>query len=136
MQLWLIFSLATLVSWGIWRFLSKLAVKRIEPKSAILYEILGGLVVGIVVFFFISSSVSLRLFPITTGIFAGITLLYGVLMFFTALRKGEKSVVVPLNALYPVLTILLGYFIIAEGLSVVQGIGVLLAMVASYLVQS
>ncbi len=136
MEAWFLFSIATLASWGLWGFFSGLAVENIEPKSALIYEIIGELVIGAVVVSIIGFSISVGTTPILTGIIAGTALLFGMLMFFTALDAGKTSIVVPLTALYPIITIILGYLILNETISTMQGLGMVLALIAAYLLRT
>ena len=55
------------------------------------------------------------------------------LFFYWALAGGKASVVVPLTALYPVVTLGLALLILGERLSLRQSIGVALALTAIFL---
>jgi transporter family protein len=57
----------------------------------------------------------------------------GFLTFFAALDKGNTSTVVTLSALYPVVTILISIAFLHERLTHRQGIGIVLALIASAL---
>ena len=57
----------------------------------------------------------------------------GFLTFFAALEQGKASTVVTLSALYPLVTILLSVVFLREKLTTRQGIGIVLAMIASAL---
>ncbi|MDV3242753.1 MAG: hypothetical protein LOY00_13450 [Methylocaldum sp.] len=46
---WLLPATTAFICWGIWAFLPKLTTRYIDPKSAIIYEAAGGLVVALVV---------------------------------------------------------------------------------------
>jgi transporter family protein len=47
--------------------------------------------------------------------------------------SGAASIVVPLTALYPLVTVLLGYLFLGERLNPTQWLGVFLALVAAFL---
>jgi transporter family protein len=57
----------------------------------------------------------------------------GAIAFFLALQHGRASLVVPLSALYPAITILLSFFFLGERPTPLQGLGIVLAMIASLL---
>jgi transporter family protein len=64
----------------------------------------------------------------------GIVMVAGLMTFYQALEHGKVSVVVPLTAMYPLVTIILAVVVLKEELSPTQGIGVLLAIVAVVLI--
>jgi len=133
MPSWFIFSLVTVVLWGFWGFFPKLASGLIDPKSALFWEAVGSVLVGIVMLFI------LKFKPETNprgAIFAGITGVFGLLgalAFFYALSKGKASVVVTITALYPIAVILLSYFFLNEVISIKQITGMGFALVAMVL---
>ena len=51
MKNWFLPSILTLVFWGVWGFIPKLTTKYINPLSAVIFEALGVMIVGIVVLF-------------------------------------------------------------------------------------
>ena len=68
-----------------------------------------------------------------TGILCGV----GNLAFFQALVKGGKaSVVAPVTALFPMVTVLLALVFLGERLGKVQWLGLMLAFVAIYLLSA
>ena len=56
------------------------------------------------------------------------------LTFYYALEQGKVSIVVPLTAMYPIVTVILAMVVLREKLSPVQGVGVILAIVAVLLI--
>jgi transporter family protein len=60
----------------------------------------------------------------------------GFLTFFAALDKGDTSTVVTLSALYPMVTILISIAFLHERLTQRQGVGIVLALIASALLAS
>ena len=73
----------------------------------------------------------------TTGmsiaIFSGLISTMGVILFYFTLSKTKASILVPLTALYPVVTIVLSLIFLKEKITLVQGAGIVLAIVASVL---
>lgn len=120
--------------WGAWGFFHKLSTMYVDPRSALIFESCGAVLVGL------SVLVSLRfnvlwhpagaLFAFCSGI-AGVT---GALCFLFAVTTGGKlSVVVTLTALYPIVTIALSAIFLREPVSITQGLGVVLALGAMVL---
>lgn len=106
----------------------------IDPRSALIYESCGALLVGTLVF--ISLGFSTQWHPI--GAFfafsSGLAGLTGALCFLYAVTTGGKvSVVVTLTALYPIVTILLSLVFLHEQVSISQGLGILLALISMLL---
>lgn len=133
MEIWILLALATLVIWGIWGFFSKLAVERLNPKHALIYEIIGEVVVAVLISIALKPVIAVSWRNSSVGIAAGAIMIIGILTFFIALKKWKSSVVVPLTALYPVVAIILGFIILKESVSMTQGIGIAVALTAAYL---
>lgn len=130
MQHWLIFSLAGMGVWGAWGFLTKLSSQHISPRAILLFQEVGALVVVLAV----ASSVGFKpdLHAKGTGfaVLAGSLSLLGALLFIYAVRDGKLSVVVPITALYPIVTILLSALVLKEAITFQQGLGILLGVIA------
>ncbi|MBI4148727.1 EamA family transporter [Candidatus Woesearchaeota archaeon] len=136
MQTWLVYAILAFLLWGFWGFFPKLTTAYIKPPSAMVYETAGALIVAVVVLLFlIKGRPELHskgiLFAVVTGM-AGIT---GAFFFLSSLSVGGKtSVVVTLTALYPLITILLSVLFLHETVTITQGMGILLALIAILLI--
>lgn len=117
MNSWLPAALAALVCFGLWGFFPKLAVVWLDPRSALVYQTLGGLLVGLLVLASLKFTPAFHprgvLFAVLTGL-AGVV---GTLCFFAAAARGRISLVVSVTALYPLLTILLAALFLKEPLT-------------------
>ena len=47
MKEWVLYSTMALLVWGLWAFLPKLAISCLEPKTAFMFEVIGGAVTGL-----------------------------------------------------------------------------------------
>ena len=130
---WFIFALLALVMWGLWGFFPKLATLHITPKSAIVYEVLGSMIVGVVIFSLIKFQPETQRTGILFAVLTGITATLGTFFFLYAVTLGKASVVVTITALYPLITILLTYLVLKEPITMVQGVGMVLALIAMVL---
>lgn len=130
MKAWLFSSIIALVLWGLWGFLPKLTVQYIDSYSATIFEVLGGTIVGMVLFVMMGFRPETHSLGILFGVLAGFAGLTGALFFMRALQDGKASVVVSLTALYPLVTIILAFFILNEPLSLRELIGIGLALLA------
>ena len=68
---------------------------------------------------------------VAQSLFAGVLLAAGTILLVTGLHLGELAVMGVLNALYPLGTVILAFFVLKERLSVLQTVGILLALGAS-----
>jgi transporter family protein len=64
------------------------------------------------------------------ALLVGATLVGGLYTFYMALSSGKASIVVPLTALYPIVTVVLSFLILKESITLTQGLGVVLAIVS------
>ncbi len=136
MNSWLPAALATLVIFGFWGFFPKLAVAYLDPRSALVYQTLGGLMVGLLVLFSLKLHPAFHprgaLFAFLTGV-AGVA---GTLCFMAAAQRGKISLVVSVTALYPLITIILAALFLKEPLTLKHLAGMACALVAILLLSS
>lgn len=127
MRGWLVNSLIALVCFGLWAFLPKIAVKYIDPKSALIYEVLGGLLVTAVVWLSFDKGIDHDLRGILPAVLTGVIGYLGMFYFLHAVNMGKVSVVASLTAVYPVVTILLAAILLKEKITSLQYVGIFLA---------
>jgi len=132
---WLWPSLWTIFFWGVWGLQSKIIVDRISPwMNQALFPI--GL---LPVLFWILLSRRARggVNKVKGGIAAlvtGILAAAGNVAFYLALARGGRvSIVAPLTCLYPLVAVILAYLFLHEKLTRLQVVGLVLALVAIYL---
>jgi len=127
---WLPAALFSLLSFGLWGFFTKLAVLHIDSKSALIYQTVGVLVIGLIAFNFMNFKIATD----TKGmVYAGLTgIAYGIgcLFYFIAASRGKIATVVTLTALYPIITILLASLLLKEAISIKQWLGIVFALIA------
>jgi transporter family protein len=139
---WLLWSIVTIVLWGTWGLVSKVASEGVDAYvNQLLYTVgLAPLMV------FVGWTVHKRkseekrerramgvFWAFLTGLLGGI----GNLAFFQAMVKGGKaSVVAPVTALFPMVTVLLALIFLRERLGRVQWVGLMLAFLAIYLLSA
>ncbi len=125
-----------LLAWGLWGFLGKYALGYISPLSLILFETIGAIVVQLIVLIFLYYS-KYRFDTNPIGISIAMLVAFfgviGTILFFFTLSKTKASILVPLTALYPVITIILSFILLKERVTLTQGIGIVLAIIASVL---
>ena len=136
MNSWVIFAILALLVWGFWGFFPKLATNYISPKSVLVYEVIGAIIVGVAVLFLINFKPEVNAKGITFAILTGIAGTLGALFFIFAVSRGETSVVVTTTALYPLITIILAFLILKEPITMKQGIGMIFAFAAMMLLST
>src|ERR1700733_2869760 len=136
MTQWLAASLLSLLSFGLWGLFTKLAIVHIDSKSALIFQTIGVLFIGLITLSFMSFKPATDPKGIGFGLLTGIAYGIGCLFYFIAAGKGKITTVVTLTALYPLVTILLAYLLLKEVVNLQQGIGIALAFIAIILMSS
>ena len=130
MENWLISALLALIIYGFWGFFPKIAVSYISPQSALVYEVAGAMLVGLVTLFFLGFHPETHPKGVLFAVLTGIAGMVGTLFFFYAAQKGKISVVVSLTAIYPLITVILASVFLREPLTLKQICGLILAIFA------
>lgn len=133
MKIWYFYAILTVVVWGIWGLFSKIASNYAKPRQALIFQTVGVLAFGLVVLAVEKFRIEWSLPGFSWAALAGFLVFVGFLTFFAALEQGKASTVVTLSALYPLVTIVLSIVFLREKLTTRQGIGILLALIASAL---
>lgn len=135
-QSWLIPALLCMAAWGLSRFFPKLATNHLDPKSAFMYEVMGEVLVAITILVAVGFRPAFQLKGASFALMAGITGGLGVYWYLQAAQRGNVSQLVGVTALYPVITVILGVFLLNEPLTAKQIAGVVLAVLAVILVST
>jgi len=130
MDSWFFWTILALVTFGAWGFFPKLAVNYITPSSAIIYQVIGGLLVGVVGLTLVNFKPETHPMGILYAVLTGITGVLGTFFYYAAASRGQISIVVSLTALYPLITILLAMIFLHETLVLKQVIGLCFAVAA------
>ncbi|MGB9729690.1 MAG: EamA family transporter [Thermoprotei archaeon] len=134
--MWQLVAILSLIMWGLWGFILKLVSKNVEW-----YQIY---VIGSLITIMISSIAAIiyrdhllisqrDIFVILASSTAGAL---GYVFFIMALKDGKASIVVPLTAMYPAITVILSYVILREEITPLQLIGIILAIIATILLST
>jgi len=133
MKPWIPFALMTLLAWGLWGFFSKLATNHTRPRQTLLFQAAGVMAFALIVLCFERFQIDRSPAGFGWSFAAGLVNFIGFLTFFAAVEKGKVSTVITLSSLYPVLTILLSVLLLHERVSRREGIGIVLALAAGWL---
>jgi uncharacterized membrane protein len=128
---WLIWTLVALGCWGVWALLSKLIGDALSPGMNQALSTLGILPVIVGLGFSKKARGGARrgmVYAFASGLLSGV----GNIAYYWVLNSGKASTVVPLTALYPLVTVLLAVAFLKEKLNRVQVAGIFFALVAIY----
>ncbi len=132
--LWLLFTLITLVFWGITGVTQKLSTNEISAELSFLWYAYAIIAVAAAVMLLVPLNWHLSARDAALAIAGGVLNSVGVVTSFAALEKGGKaSIVIPLCYLYPLLTVVLAIAFLHEALTRLQAAGIICALVAAVL---
>ncbi len=132
---WLLWTLLAVFCWGIWAVLGKLIGDALSPAHTQALSTIG--LIPVMLGLGICArpvNPGNRLRGILFALGAGVLSSLGNIAYYDALNRGPKAAtVVPLTALYPLVTVLLAMVVLRERLNRVQTAGIILSLVAIYL---
>jgi transporter family protein len=133
---WFWFAVITLVSWGIVGLLQKLSTNYISAESSLIWLVVGFLLLA-PLFYPGKAVLHYSGWNLTWALLSGVLNALGAWALFAAMKSGGKaSIICPLTALYPLVVVLLVPFILRESMTLLQGAGVLCALIAVALLSS
>ena len=123
------FAILAAIVWGIAPILEKAGLKNIEPLSGVIVRSCGVMIGAIALAIFnsnifksaLKADPKTILFLFLGGILASIL---GQIFFYTALKQGEVSKMVPIAATYPLVSFLLGLLFFGESFTIAKGLGI------------
>jgi len=130
---WLKFSLLALGLWGVWGFLGKVASQHLPARLVYLLTMAGCLAATGYTLIGGVGSFSGRPWAVGAALVSGIALAAGLRFFCEALARGPATVVVPITAVYPLVTVALCRVFLQETLSGTQMIGLACALASVWL---
>lgn len=133
---WFLASVSALLSFGLWGLFTKLSVVHIDSKSALMYQTVGVIIIGLFTLGMMNFKPASDPKGVGYAILTGLAYGIGCWFYFIAASKGKIITVVTLTALYPLVTILLAYLILKEGVSMKQWIGIILAFMSILLMST
>ena len=127
---WMVYASVAIVLWGVNGLFMKLGTNRVSARSMVIWVTVGFVV--LLPFLWTTTTLSdLSTRVIFVGLIAGAVNGLGNWAVFACLEKGAKaSVAIPLTALYPLCTVALATVFLKERPTVLQWIGIALAVAA------
>ena len=132
MTKWIVLSLITLILWGIWGVALKIASRQLSNWKD-LYVASNSAVTLVLVVIFLTSlgNINFSLRSFSWGFLAGLLGTLGYIFMVLSLEVGGKaSIVIALTSIYPAITALLSTYFLKERLTLVQWIGIFMAVLA------
>lgn len=130
MREWMLPTFGAMLFWGFWGFIPKITTKYLDPKSAIVFEVVGAMVLGIVILSSLRFQPDLHPKGVALAITTGMLGFLGAYCFLKAVSQGPVILIATISALYPVISIALAMMMLNETITLKQGIGIVLALVA------
>lgn len=127
---WFVYSLITLILWGLWGFVLKVSYRYLSWVEVYFLSAAASFTLAFTILIANKGYNRLSSSSVYLPLLAGLCASAGAVFFNKALEKGEVSVVILLTALYPAITIIFATVFLGEKLSLYQVIGIILAIVA------
>jgi transporter family protein len=126
---------AIIIVWGLWGFLYKYGILKLGFLRAlfiisVFYTVLNILVITYLYRMGVGFPMEGTAVVLMAGTAAGVI---GSILFMYALQKFPGSIVIPMTALYPAVSVVLAVLILKEDIKTINVIGIALAIVAGYL---
>jgi transporter family protein len=133
MKPWFLYSMMTLLCWGLWGVFSKLASNYSRPRQTLLFQAVGVVAFALMVLCIEQFQIQRTAAGFGWSFAAGFINFVGFLAFFAAVQKGKVSTVISLSSLYPVITILISVLVLHEKITKREGLGIACALAAGWL---
>jgi transporter family protein len=130
------YPLIAVTTWGLWAFLPKIATRYISPASAMIYEVLAGILMAVIVLRVSKPEISVKQRGSIYAFINGVIGYVGVLFYIYAISGQDAILIAPLSGTFPVVTLVLGAVFLKERFSIPNYVGILLAFGAVYLILS
>ena len=127
---WMLYALLTLVLFGMSCITQKLATRCISDELCTIFFTIGFVPLAIVIWVAGSPPWNLSIKDWVLGIAVGLLMATATLALFAAFRRGEASVVTPLVALYPLVTVILAVVFLNEHLDAIKIAAIAIALIA------
>jgi len=127
---WMMYGLIALVLFGVACITMKFATRHISDELSTIFYSLGYVLLAIVIIATGSVEWNVSMKNWGLGILVGLLMNGATLTLFVAYRWGKASIVTPLTALYPLVTVLLAGLILKEHFDVVKVVAIGLALTA------
>lgn len=134
---WLLYAVITTIFWGIWGAVIEIPEKNDFPATmGYIAWAITTIPCAFIALKFNNWKLNKDKKSILLGSLVGFTGAGGQIILFQALREGPAYIIFPIISLYPILTILLSILILKESANKRQFIGILIALIAIFLLST
>lgn len=129
-RLWIHYALLCIFWWGLWSFVAKVGAASATPLQLQVLFTFGMAPVALLVLTRAKMKLDMDAAGAACGLLCGILTGLGILGYYAAMQGQNVSLVAPLAGLFPLITVLLSFFILRERMNRVQIGGMVLAVLA------
>jgi transporter family protein len=127
---WQFYAALTWIVWGLWGYLPKRALATLDPRSVLVLEGVGGVLVALTLLLSAGGRIAVDRSGMLAAVATGVCGLGGAYFFLLALQRGKASVIVPFTSLYPLVTLALSVVLLRERPSPANLLGIAFAIAA------
>ena len=127
---WMAYALLTLIFFGVSCITQKFTTRYISDELSTIFFTVGFVALAVVIWLAGSPPWNLGAKDWVLGIVVGLLMATGTLALFAALRRGKASIVTPLTALYPLVTVILAVVFLNEHFDSVKIAAIAVALIA------
>jgi drug/metabolite transporter (DMT)-like permease len=128
---WMAYGLLTLLLFGMSCITQKFTTRYISDELSTIFFTIGFVPLALVIWLVGSPPWNLSAKDWAVGIAVGLLMAIGTLALFAALRRGKASIVTPLTALYPLITVILAVLFLNEHLDLTKIAAIAVALIAA-----
>jgi bacterial/archaeal transporter family protein len=129
MESYVIFALLSMLLFGTNAVILKSA-KNIDFLSLTLLSVGTSAILALLCWFFLNFKKEMGTHGITMGVISGILNGTGIILFNYAIQRGKASIVAPISSLGAGVAVILAVIILAERLTLIQTLGIVLGLVS------
>jgi drug/metabolite transporter (DMT)-like permease len=128
---WMAYGLLTLLLFGMSCITQKFTTRYISDELSTIFFTIGFVPLALVIWLVGSPPWNLSAKDWAVGIAVGLLMAIGTLALFAAMRRGKASIVTPLTALYPLVTVILAVLFLNEHLDLTKIAAIAVALIAA-----
>ena len=130
---WIPLTLTVMVLFALGSFFGKVALIKDSSTRVYFFEAIGTLMVFSTFFLFKRAEIIDNFWINQYGLLMGLSWGIGTVLFIYVLQFGKLSIILPLTALYPAITVLLAILFLNESINLRETAGIMLAIISGFL---
>jgi len=130
---WIPLTLTVMVLFALGSFFGKVALIKDSNTRVYFFEAIGTLMVFSTFFLFKRAEIIDNFWINQYGLLMGLSWGIGTVLFIYVLQFGKLSIILPLTALYPAITVLLAILFLNESINLRETAGIMLAIISGFL---